>query len=105
MLTTGVVIESERVIIVMVTGIVGETVIAMGKGTAIVTEIVIVTTETVKGAIGTERDGQKEMAARGQGLIKTALQFLIPPNVRKADGTIKVYRKEAVNCSLIRINS
>lgn len=96
-MTTGVIIK--RIIIFMVTGIVGETVIAMGKGTAIVTEIVIVTTETVKGAIGTERDGQKEMGVRSQGLIKTALQFLIPPNVRKADGTIKVYRIEAVNCS------
>lgn len=97
MLTTGVVME--KVIIVMVTGIVGETVIAMGKGTAIVTEIVTAIAETVKGAIGTERDGQNEMGVRGQGLIKTALQFLIPPNARKADGIIKVYRIEAVNCS------
>ncbi len=90
MLTTGVVMEIV-IIIVMVTGIVAETVNAMGKGTAIVTEIVIVIAETVKGTIGTERDGQTEMEVRGQGLIKRALQFLIPPDVRKADGTIKVY--------------
>lgn len=95
MLTTGVVME--KVIIVMVTDIVGETVIAMGI--AIVIEIVMAIAETGKGAIGTERDGQNEMGVRGQGLIKIALQFLIPPNVRKADGTIKVDRIEAVNCS------
>ncbi len=89
----------EIVIIITVTGIVVETVIAMEKGTGIVTEIVTAIAETVKGAIGTERDDQKETGVRGQGLIKTALQFLIPPNLRKADGTIKLYRKEAVNCS------
>ncbi len=98
MLTTGVVMEIV-IIIVMVTSIVAETVIAMGKGNGIVTEIVIAIAETVKGAIGTERDGQKEMGVRGQGLIKIALQFLIPPNVKKADGTIKVYRIEPDNCS------
>ncbi len=89
----------EMVIIVTVTGIVAETVIAVEKETGIVTEIIIAIAKTVKGAIGTERDGQKKTGVRGQGLIKRALQFLIPPNVRKADGTIKVYRKEAVSCS------
>lgn len=99
----------EIVITVTVTGIVEENEneresvivigIATGKGTAIVTEIGMVIAEMVKGAIGIERDGQKEMRVRSQGLTKTALQFLIPPNVRKADGTIEVYQKEAVNCS------
>lgn len=98
MLTTGVVMEIV-IIIVMATGIVAETAIATGKETGIVTEIVIAIAGTVKGAIGTERDGQKEMGGTGQGLIKTALQFPIPPNVRKADGTIKVYRIEPDNCS------
>lgn len=78
------------VIIVMVTGTVGTgTVIVMGKGTVIVivTEIAMAIVETVKEVIGTERDAQKEMWQIG--LIKTALQFLIPQNVRKVDGTIK----------------
>lgn len=79
------------VIIVTVTGTVVETVIAMGKGTVIViaTEIAMVTVETVTEVIGTERDGQTEMRGIGQGLIKKALPFLMPPNVRKVDGTIR----------------
>lgn len=61
MLTTGVIVEI--VIIVTVAGKVVESVIATQRGTVIVTEIVTVIAETVKGAIRTERDGQKEMAA------------------------------------------
>lgn len=97
------------IVTVIVTGIVEEseneresvivTAIATGKGTAIVTEIGMGIAEMVKGAIGTERDGQKEMKVRSQGLTKKALQFLILRNVRKADGTIEVYQKVAVKCS------